>query len=61
MRLRGFVMALMTLCAVLAVGSQARGQESQPAPSPQTQSRSTAPSMQRKMPGMLLPPGLPRM
>jgi predicted ester cyclase len=30
MRLRGFVITLLALCALLAVGSQARGQESQP-------------------------------
>src|SRR5687768_2130138 len=34
MRLRGFVITLMTLCALLAVGSQARGQASQPAAPP---------------------------
>lgn len=34
MRLRRFVMTLMTLLALLAVGSQARGQENQPAAKP---------------------------
>src|SRR5688500_1598417 len=31
MRLRGFVIALLTLCSLLAVGSQGRGRASQPA------------------------------